>query len=358
MKIAIIGAGLAGLACAHELEFNGVYSDVYEDLNFIGDRESHVTATLNVVDRPLEDILLYFKDTCHMDIKPLNKVKRLTHNTPTKKTIITGDNLGYFYKRGKAEDSLKLQMYSMLKNTNIIFSQKPDFQLLSKNYDYVVVANGTPEITKELNCWKETLSGWIKGAVVEGEFDSNELIMWLNRKYCKNGYAYLTPFNNKKASLSLFIPFISQKETDYYWDRFIEIEKINYKVVEEFYIEHFSGFAYPHKIDNIYIIGAAGGAICPFLGFGQVNSISMGVFAAQSIIEGLDYEKLIKSIVDKEKSFWEIRKTFDTLTNKGYDNLLSSIGKPGIKQFIYSTNFNVVKQTSKVLKIYNKLKGN
>lgn len=47
MKIAIIGAGLAGLSCAIVLEKQGIIPDIFEKTGFIGDREPHVGADLS-----------------------------------------------------------------------------------------------------------------------------------------------------------------------------------------------------------------------------------------------------------------------------------------------------------------------
>ncbi|MBC7765162.1 MAG: NAD(P)-binding protein [Hyphomonadaceae bacterium] len=355
MKIAIIGAGLSGLSCAHELERYGISPDVYEDLDFIGDREPHVTAVLEIIERPMFDVLNYFKQKCHLDIKPHNTIKKLTHNAPNIKRVVKGSNLGYFFMRGKSEQSVKQQIYRQLKHPHILFGKKPDYKELAKAYDFVVIANGCPEITKALGCWEELISGWVKGAIVQGDFNTQELILWINRKYCKNGYAYLTPVSNREASLLLFIPHVDKAGIDYYWSRFFEVENLQYGIIEEFSIEHFSGAVYPHKVDNIYLVGGAGGAISPFLGFGQVNSITMGVLAAQSMVEGLDFEKLIKRFVGKNNSLYEFRKAFNGLSNKGFHNIINFVTLPIIKQLIYYTRFNVVKYSAWALELKNKI---
>ncbi len=357
MRIAIIGAGVAGLSCAHELERYGINPVVFEDLDFIGDREPHITASLNVADRPVADVIAYYEKVCHLRITPLNTVKKLTHYSPSKRTVIENGNFGYFFKRGKDEDSLKRQIHAQLANTQIIFGAKPDYKALAAEYDFVVVADGRPDITKELGCWTDLIGGWVKGAIVEDAFNIHELIMWIDRRYNKNGYVYLCPFDTHKASLLLFVPSVQCNELNYYWDQFLKIANINYRIVETFFVHHLSGVVQPHRMGNIFFAGNAAGAISPFLGFGQLNSISMGVFVAQSIIEGSDYEALLKPILEKEAAFYEIRKAFNTLSNREFDRLVCAIGLPGIKQLIYNTNINVVKYSAKLLKLANALRG-
>jgi digeranylgeranylglycerophospholipid reductase len=61
MKVAIVGEGSAGLACAHELEKYGVRPVIYEKNSFIGEPYPHVTGLLNVTHWPIKDSIQYFK---------------------------------------------------------------------------------------------------------------------------------------------------------------------------------------------------------------------------------------------------------------------------------------------------------
>lgn len=357
MNIAILGAGIAGLACAHELERYDVKPVIFEDLDFIGDREAHVTAILQMADRPIRDSLAFFKQTLHLDIKPLNTIRKLTHFAPSTHSVIKGSNLGYFFKRSKERDSVKGQLLDALRQTTVILGQKPGYKELIERYDYVVIANGRHEITRELGCWNEVISGWLKGADVEGEFDPHELMMWINRRCLKNGYAYLCPYDSNKAALAAFVPFSTQDQIDYYWNQFLSVEKIKFKVLNEYKVQHIAGFADPHHFGKVYFAGNAGGAIDSFLGFGQLNSASMGVLAARSIIEGYDYEKLIKDVIQKNRSLYEFRKFFDTLYNRHFDFLIKLIALPGIRHIGYFSPLNIIKLGGKLLKFTNKLQG-
>lgn len=355
MKVAIIGAGIAGLSCAIKLERYGISPVIYEETDCIGDREPHIGVALETLSRPIHDAIKYLKEEFDINLTPSNVLNKLTHHSPNKMVIVKKKKLGYFIKRGKDKDSIKLVLHALLKNTKIIFSTKPDYNLLSKENDYVVVATGRPEIPKELGIWTDLIDGWIKGAIIEGDFNPNELIMWINRQFCKNGYAYLTPKDSKKASLLLFIPFSNTEQIEYYWKRFLELENIKYVIKEEFKIQHFSGSVYPHKVNNIYFAGAAGGGLDPFLGFGVLSAVSMGIYAARSIVEGLDYEKMLKAVVQSNADLFEMRKSFDKLTNQGIDRLFGIIDNPIVKLLAYKTNINIVKLSGNVLRTINKL---
>lgn len=341
MRVAIIGAGLAGLACAIELEKHKIYPVIYERNSIIGEQHQHVTATLEVAHRPINDPIKYYKKL-GIKMNPLNTIDRLVHCSPNKTAEMTG-NFGYFFERGVGPLDVKNQMVSQLSKTNILFDTYGDYQVLSKEYDHVLVCTGEPSFTQELGCWQTLVDTMVRGAIILGDFDPKALIMWLNKDYCKNGYAYLTPFNEKKASAILIVTDVTDKEMDYYWELFLYTENIKNIIVEEFKLPHIGGRAYPLKVGNVYFAGNSAGAIDPFLGFGQMNSITMGVMAARSMVTVKDYSKLIRWVIDQNDRYYIFRKTYNTATNNGYDATISTIGLPGVKQLIYHTPLNIVK---------------
>lgn len=353
MKVAIIGAGLAGLSCAIELQKHGINPDIFEKNGFIGEMHPHVTALLNIMSRPANDPLACFEKKLDIGITPLNKLHKITHISLNKRTTIKGD-LGYLFVRGREKNTIKNQLYSKLKKPKIRFNEFVNYEDLCRKYDYVVIATGNTNFTEELGCSYRLVTTYLRGAIVLGSFDPQELIVWINKDYTKDGYAYLTPFSDKKASLVLIVTDVNDKQINNYWNRFLLTENIKHTIVEEFKLKHSTGYIYPNSVGNIYFAGSSGGGIEPFLGFGQVNAITSGVLLARSIATGKSYEKQLKKIDEDTRNLHQFRKAFNRASNDDYDKIVTAVGFPGLKQLIYDSDINVIKTGGTIFKYMNK----
>lgn len=342
MKVAVIGAGLAGLYCAHELERLGVKPVLYEKNSYIGESINHVAGVLDITHRPTPDLLKFLSKSHHIDIQPLAALEVLEHHGPNVTTTIRG-SFGYLFKYSKDADSLKNQIYGKLQATKLHLNEVGDYLELSEKYDYVVVANGNSGYAEEMGIWQDWVRTYVRGAIILGDFEPNKLTVWINKDYCKNGYAYMTPFDRHRASIVIITTDVNEKEIDRYWELFLYGESIKNPIVEEFTLVHKSGYAYPHQVGNVIFIGNAGGGVEPFLGFGHLNAAIMGVSAARTIAMGLSYEKQIEGIMNRNDNMRRFRMMFNKMTNRQYDILMAGIGLPGIKQLLYSTNINISK---------------
>ncbi|WDV45289.1 NAD(P)/FAD-dependent oxidoreductase [Clostridiaceae bacterium M8S5] len=355
MKIAIIGAGISGLTCAYQLEqYKGIEIDIYEKNSYIGDQYNHVTAVMNIFHRPYGDLIEYLKEHLNLKIKPLHEMKKVVHHSPNNQKIVTG-KLGYFFLRGRVETSLKNQLLNHLKRSNIKFNTFGDYVTLKEKYDYVIIADGDINFTKELGCYQEWISPVLIGVTVYGNFDENTLMVWFNRKYTNEGYAYLTPFNKNKAFVGLVITNVKKHEANQYLKTFLEMEDINHVLDEAFILEHRTGYVYPHALNNIYFVGSAAGGIDPFLGFGQLNSFITGAKAAKAIALHKNYENLIRSQINLNINLFEYRYLFNKAYNNNYNELINIITTPGIKHLLYNSSFDFVKYSGKLLRFKRNL---
>lgn len=203
MKVCIIGAGISDLACAHELEQHGIIPDIYEERNQVGELFTHIAAILQIMNRPIKDQINEVYQKFNIRLKPHNLLTKIKMHTPKTSGTVYG-RLGYLMKQGQDSDSTANQLFKQI-NAPIYYNYCVNYSKLSREYDYVVVANGTSNITKALGCWQDVFKSWVMGATVLGSFDTTGMKMWLNAEYAKAGYAYLTPFNKKSASLILVV---------------------------------------------------------------------------------------------------------------------------------------------------------
>ena len=354
MKVAIIGAGLSGMACAYELEQNGIYPTIYEQRHTVGEAYHHVGAMMQLIYRPVKEPLRYLQEQFNIYLSPLAPMTHIEMNAANVTRTVEG-NLGWFFKRGPDMGTLETQLLSLLKS-RIIYNTYMTPELLPEAYDYIVVATGNNgTIPSSMGLTQTILQTWVRGQVILGEFDPNRLIMWTNTNYLKNGYAYLTPFDKNRASLIMIVPNTTRENLDYYWNLFVDLEKLNYTTVKQFEEDHTNNYVYPKQVGNIMFIGTAGGFMDPFLGFGLFSAIGSGNLAAKAIITGQSFTSLSQTMASTMKKSIAIRKHVDIMDNKKYDMLVTFLGNPLISQLLYKTNINFLKYTSESLTLLNKI---
>ncbi|MFZ5595588.1 MAG: NAD(P)/FAD-dependent oxidoreductase [Bacillota bacterium] len=354
MKVAVIGAGPAGLACAHELEKNGVIPDVYEKKHKPGELFDHCAAVLELFTRPydpLEDIRKRFGIT----IQPLGNIKSIVMKSPRKKVEVKG-RLGYFVMRGNGPVSAETQLFKTLK-TGIIANTYADYKDLAGKYDYVVVADGGYGSSRKEGIWTLVYPTNLVGSTVLGDFRMDRMYMWIDTRYSKTAYAYLTPMEKKRAFLGLVVPESAPDEAMDRWRLFWEMENFDFKKVNEVIVEHNAGYEYPHQVGNVLFAGIAGGFLDPFLGFGMTSSIKSGVLAGRSIATGKSYEDLICRLKEDMKHSLVLRELFNEADNADLDAILSVISIPGVKHFIYNTNIDIVRLGSAAIAHIKNLAG-
>jgi len=354
MKIAIIGAGLAGLSCAIECERLGVIPDVFERDQTVGWEFPCTVQWMNVLQRKLGDVRDYLRVTYNLDIKPLNEFKRLIIKSPNKEAKIEG-KLGYILARGKRKESIENQLYNTLVKTPVHFNQAADYKELSKKYDYVVIATGKDTAAKEMGVWTDYGLVHLRGGLVYGNFEPTSSTVYLNTDYAGRGYARLAPLSSTQAVVGLCGIGCSEYEIDKLYAGFIERENLAHlEFSHKFSLPIFStGSVSKFKIENILLVGRSAGLTDRLLGTGAIEANISGILAARAMIHNLDYESIVRPLQEHVENISAFRKPYENLDNNGLDRLVSIVNTPGIKQSIYNTGINFADMAGGILNKIN-----
>jgi len=356
MKVAILVAGLSGLACAKYLEDNNIVPVIYEKRHRVGERFPNMEAVMQLMHRPIKDPVIYLNKKYGINLLPAGLVHTLEIYSPNHKAIFTGFNLGYTSIRGHDDRSWECQLARQIK-TEIHFNSTVTWQELEKDFNWIVIATGDPTVSRELGVWKTDVEAFLKGCIVKGKFDLGVSKIWLNTKLSKNCMVYFAPFDTNEASCCTASIPSSPEELDILWSRIIE--ELNFEPVPqtEFKFEEYKlGSISTRQIGKILLAGAAGGFVDPFMGFGQIPSLLSGIYAAESIIKGKDYNKLTARFNKQYAYCLTLRKFADTLDNKGYDRLVSSLNLPAVSNIIANTNLPVLSLAAKAIRSVNTIK--
>lgn len=360
MKVAIIGAGVSGLACAYELERNGIKPNIFEYRNKIGQSLNIPVVYQNLFGMHFGDPLKYFKKQYGLELVPLQRLHEEIMVGPNK-TVTARGNLGYIFKRGIEAISVENQIASKI-NAPMEFNSKmssADVHALKKEFDYVVISTGDYKFAEDMRVWNSTFTAHSRIAFAAGHFKTESVRMWLNTKYAGNTFGYIIPQDFKRACIMLIVNDIKYNELNRYWNEFMENDymKANrnqYTILEAFDRRHVMGYAYPPRIDNVYFTGDLAGMADDFIGFGTINAIESGIMAARSIISGKDYEALIRPAFKRVRKIHEMRLAINTMGNDDFDKLLSIIGLPVVKQLIYNNPLAKACQGSALARLYRK----
>ncbi|HUW64304.1 MAG TPA: FAD-dependent oxidoreductase [Spirochaetia bacterium] len=106
MRVAVVGAGVAGLACAVTLERLGVETHVFEQGDRPGQAFAHVGVVMPVMHRPIVDVARELKHVYGLDLRPLSQVRRIRMYGPTVQRDLTGPDLGFTMEVSRAGHSV------------------------------------------------------------------------------------------------------------------------------------------------------------------------------------------------------------------------------------------------------------
>ncbi len=350
-----MGAGLSGLSCAKILEENGLSPYIFEKRSEVGDRFTNCEILLSPLSKPINDAIKFLAEEYHLYLQPQYNIQKLALYSENKKAEITG-NLGFTNLRGRAKNSFEKQLEKQIKS-KIIFKSKNTYEELLQEYTHVVLATGDAAYATKIQDYKVDLTVTLKGVNVEGEFDPYTVRAWLNNKLAPGGYGYLIPISHTEAHIVIGYPEYQKNQVndkEELWNKFLK--EVSTTLTQKFKIkDHFEinkyiiGLCKYPRLGNTFFTGNNFGSIMPFLGFGQVEAILTGIYAAYDICGKGKYEEMIEPLRESYQESLALRKTFEKMDNKNFDFMVAHLNGT-LGQKVFNGKYNYLKLASKLLK--------
>ncbi len=309
--IGIAGAGISGLTAAIHLAKNGFPVRVYEKGEDVASRFRSEFQGLENWSRD-EDVLAFLERigiAPRFYHKPFNEVDAV-NDLGRKCTIRSLSRPGlYIVKRGRESDSLD----QYLKSRALELGVEIEFGQPTMSQDIRIIARG-PQAARSV------------AYGMEAEVDHPDRIaVLLDDRIAPKAYAYLIIVDGKMTLASaLMEEFHRAKEC---FASTVKRTQAMYGVSPRnaHPVAGYMDFA----LRNSYmdggrmLVGESAGLQDFFLGFGMRYAIVSGYLAAESIVQGLDYDQLIKGEMEKQlKSSLVNRYIFEKLGNRGYRRLI------------------------------------
>jgi flavin-dependent dehydrogenase len=362
LDVAIMGAGLSGLACAITLEKNGITPTIFEKRSRVGDRFVNGEVLLSIFLRPIHDCIETLSEKYGIYLQPTAPIQKMEIYSKHQKAVIEG-HLGFTNIRGRDQDSYECQLQRQT-NTEIIFNSTKTYEELQRTFTHVVMATGDGDYSKETRNYRKDFTASVRGGTVEGNFDRYTVMTWLNYDIAPYGYCYLIPFSEREASISLAIPDLPENQgidINKLWEHFyLNLQSQlsqELPITDRFQITKYPfGICNKGRVGNTFHVGNTYGSMMPFLGFGQFVAMVSGVFAAYDICGIGKYEELMKTYRQSYENSLVLRRAMEQVSNEGLDRIVQSFQGYWGEKLFHTKTINPLGIASYLLRPYLKLK--
>ncbi|HBF38264.1 MAG TPA: dehydrogenase [Firmicutes bacterium] len=352
MKVAIMGAGLSGLACAITLEKYGIYPTIFEKRSRAGDRFVNAEIFLSILNKPVYDAIAFLGDQYGIYLQPTSHIHSLVLYSERQKAEIQG-HLGFCNLRGRDKKSFENQLSRQVKS-QIIYNSKYTYEQLAQDFTHVVMATGDADYAVKMENFRTDYASTLNGYNVSGDFNRYTIRVWMNNRIIPDGYGYLVPVSEKEANIVIWYPkYPRQPDLNYQalLENFLQTVSAelqqNFTILEHFEINDYQiGICQNPRIGNTYFTGNCFGSITPYLGFGQFVAILTGIYAALDICGTHQYSNLTKPLRQNYENSLVLRKAWERFDNRQFDRMVNFFGSPLGNKLFTSGHFDVVKLAS------------
>ncbi|MHB8928482.1 MAG: NAD(P)/FAD-dependent oxidoreductase [Bacillota bacterium] len=352
-KVAIVGAGLSGLACAIGLQRRGIKPVIFEWRDVVGGRFPNVEVCLRVYDLPAGDAIHYLREHCGLDLWIPSPVSRLVLHSRNAEAVLRGP-LGHITLRGNQEGAWEKQL-ARLVEAPIRFGERVDPLALGPEFDSVVVADGQETVPKRLGIWHEAVSLRGSSWIIEGPVAADEVHVWLDPALAGQGYAYILPWRGHTAMAATFGPDVTPEAHSKHQDNFLRVLErrgFSHRPLEGSQINAYSvGYPERYQEGRYVFTGNAGGCMDPLAGFGQVQSIISGFAAARAIVEGRVYGG-IPGATPRRDSYIALRRLINGLSAGDMDHFVATMAALPFRDWFLSTKAPLLQWMGAVVQMW------
>jgi len=351
MKIGIIGAGLSGLVCALRLEQQGFDGsiDIFEKKPAVGSANVFMEFISEMFHRPIPDFFGYLANEYQIYLKPLHTVQKFQLFGPTE-SVINHGYIGHSIVRGNHPDALEKQLAQQIKSP-IYCGEKVDLNQLKSKYDVIVLATGRlQDVPAEVGVRVDRYVSFYHG-ILQGDFDPTLTKVWFDDRYSLKGYSFMIPISESEAFVSLATP-VPEFNLQEAWDKFNE-DILGEAVVQGVHeIRNFAiGCPNKYTYKNIIFAGNVAGAVQPAMGFGLHVALLSGINAADSILTGKSYEKMMDN--HSKEYLWSLalRNALEGLNPSLYDLMVKGANSYFGRAIIRKGGLNINRYGGKLLSL-------
>ena len=329
-KVRILGAGPAGLSASISLAKEGYDVEIYERNKDVGYRFNGDLQGIENWSKK-EDITDEFNK---MKIKinfEADPFKRITATNGKKINEVKNSKrpLYYLVKRGNATGSLDAALRDQAQDNGIKFH----FESTLPDNKVDIIATG-PVLKHKV--------GIVKGITFKTDLEDTATVLF-NNKAAFKGYAYLLVTKGYATMSTVLLDKFNTINKCFDNTKKIFSDIYEFKVENSKKCGGIGCFMLNNKFKNgnSLLVGEAAGLQDMFLGFGLRYAINSGFLAKRSIIEGIDYDKLIKSnFANKLKAGLVNRYLWEKTNKNNYSIIVNNFGWI-IRNFHWISNYNI-----------------